>query len=49
MAPSYAVDESGHQLILENVFVQVAAPRPCEQEKNKVVAFRVFGKVELLA
>ena len=32
VAPSYIVDKSGHQLIVENVFVQVAAARPCEEE-----------------
>ena len=30
VTPSYVVDESGHQLVVENSFVQMAAARPCE-------------------
>ena len=30
----YVVDESGHQLIGENDFVQVAATRSCKEERN---------------
>ena len=48
MAPSYAVDVSGHQLIGEYDFVQMATGRPCEQE-NDLVAFRVCEIFELLA
>ena len=30
VTPSYVVDESGHQLDVENSFVQITAALPCE-------------------
>lgn len=38
VAVSHIVEQCGHQLIVENIFVQVAATRSCE-EVNNVVAF----------
>ena len=32
---TYRVGESGHQLIVENVFVQMAAARSCEEDTNE--------------
>lgn len=35
VAASYVVEESGHELIFENVFVKVDAARSCEGETSE--------------
>lgn len=37
MAPSYIVDVAGHQLVMEEGFVQMAAGRTCEGCSRKSV------------